>query len=165
MERRRDDRMNRLRWRRDLILFGGLLVILLAVGLVIVGNEREARVDTAATVIALGCETDNSQDETLAALVEISLDPGAAAFGANIDTSKLTQFDVKVIASIARVQQLAADAPPTEQEEVFNRQLAELNDLQPCEALAQAYKDGASITELDEICSATVCRKAEEGTP
>lgn len=165
MERRRDDRMNRLRWRRDLILFGGLLVILLAVGLVIVGDEREARVDTAATVIALGCETDNSQDETLAALVEISLDPGAAAFGANIDASKLTPFDMKVITSIARVQQLTQEAPPTKQEEVFTRQLAELNDLQPCAALAQAYKDGASIDDLDEICGTTICRSAEEEKP
>lgn len=107
-------------------------------------DERTDRIDSASATILLGCLTDNGQDKLLAKLVEVSLAGGT--FGANIDPSQLTPFQLDVISAIAAVQQIAADAPPTKQERVFAKKLAELKDLMPCDEIVEAYRAGDPVS-------------------
>ena len=146
-ERRKTDKVHAA-FRRDLVLFGGLLVFLVGLGFYLNDKQRDERIDANATIIESSCLTNNEQDEILAPLVRVSIDPGSSTFGSNIDPADLTTFDKQVIASIAKVQMLAAEGEPTEQELVFRRQWRRLEEETPCADLAQLYRDGGPINEL-----------------
>lgn len=67
-------------WRRDLILFGALLVLLFGLGYVTlvelvarIEDERTARVEAAAELVERVCQRDNAQDTVLAHLVRTSI--------------------------------------------------------------------------------------------
>lgn len=73
-------RVQRRQWRRDLVLFGALLVILFGVGYatlaILIGRveaERTERVEASAALVEQVCHRDNDQDRALAALVRVSI--------------------------------------------------------------------------------------------
>lgn len=132
-----------------LIIFG--IVVAMAVALHRFENERAERSESVAGHIALTCETDNDQDRLLAKLVRVSLEGGT--FGANIDPSDLTPADVAVLGSIAKVQALAAEAPPTQQQRVFESELENLDRLTPCQALVARYLSGEQVPTTAELNS------------
>lgn len=100
-------------------------------------QERIARVDATSGIIRLFCDTNNEQDTTLAKLVEVSLNGGT--FGEGLDPAKLTQFDIAVLTSIAKVQRMTRD---TTQIKVFRRELARLQDELPCGVLVESFLSG-----------------------
>jgi hypothetical protein len=148
VERRQEARV---RWRRDLILWGSLLIMLFGVGLLMLERERTDREQAGSTIILHDCEINNNQDEILASLLEITLDPRANSFGANIDPADLTPFELQVAAAIRRVRVLAAKAPPTVQQRVFQRRLNELHRLVDCRELADAWREGRKLPPVEEL--------------
>lgn len=106
-------------------------------------DEREARVDSAAAIILLGCVTDNNQDRLLANLVEVSL--SGSTFGGGIDPADLTPYQLEVVTAIAAVQEAAARAPETEQAKVFEQALEDLQSRVPCRRIVRQYRSGEPV--------------------
>lgn len=140
----------------------GILVIALGGGVIVIGNiakeaseaaenaeqavaaaesERLARVSTVSDVINVLCLTNNSQDLTLGDLVAVSIAP-EDAFGSTIDPNDLDTFDLQVLASIARIQEIQGESPLVE---TFRETLRDLQDLTPCKELLEDYRDGGEI--------------------
>jgi len=106
------DCVKRHEWRRDLVLFGALLVVLFGTGyatLVIlidrIEAERGARVETTAALVEQVCRRDNGQDRVLASLVHTTI--------------------------------AVSESPRVDR--VFAEILGRLSDLRRCEELARAY--------------------------
>lgn len=104
-------------WRRDLVLFGALLILLFGVGfasltLLIerIESERDARVAASGALIEQVCRRDNSQDRALAALVRTSI--------------------------------VASEDPRVDH--VFAEVLDQLTDQRHCEEIARRYVRGIS---------------------
>lgn len=126
-----------------LLIVGTILFIRLDNALEAIEDERDNRAVGLSSVIDFGCETDNAQDLTLADLISVSLAGGS--FGANIDLSTLSPGAQAVVAAVAEVQEATANAPPTEQQRVFEEKLKELRDLTSCDELVDAFLDGDTL--------------------
>lgn len=113
-------------------------------------RERSERADSVAGVIELFCDIDNVQDTTLADLVEVSIGSGDSSFGEGIDLSALSEFDLAVLASIAKVQELQATIEGG-LSKVFREKLAELRDLTPCGRIVALFLAAEDVPTLDEL--------------
>lgn len=102
-----------------------------------INAERAARTDVVASIIHDFCTTNNEQDTLLASLVKVSVDSGAT-FGKGIDLSQLTDFDIQVLTSIAKVQQLSEDTD-THLTRLFERKLKSLQNTTDCEAKVASF--------------------------
>lgn len=107
--------------------------------------ERSARIDTVAGIIDQNCSTNNAQDRLLARLLRVSANPDAGGFGAGVDLSTLSSFDLQVLGSIAKVQELTAEGPPNRLQRVFNAKRKELEALTPCQQLVARYLAGEPV--------------------
>lgn len=102
-------------------------------------DERAARAQSVGGIIDLFCTTNNAQDATLAALVDVSLN-GQESFGEGVEG--LTAFDEAVLGTIAKVQQSNSDA---DQQRVFQAVLIDLEDPTRCEQLVRRFQAGKEI--------------------
>jgi hypothetical protein len=112
--------------------------------------ERAARAESVKGIVDLFCAIDNNQDSILAELVAASVESGGT-FGKGIDLTALTDFDVAVLSSIAKVQELDAGASDTHLERTFERNLRELEDLTPCQEIIDRYVEAEEIPSLEEL--------------
>jgi hypothetical protein len=112
--------------------------------------ERAARAQSVAGALLLDCDTNNAQDQLLASLVRASLRNGK--FGEDLDTSRLTAFDLTVLASIARIQ--AASGNASALPHVFRRKLHQLEDLTPCQReIVDRFLAGEPIPTIEQLNS------------
>jgi hypothetical protein len=136
------NRLPRIRWWEGLLT---LAVIVIAVGGALlfarIEDERAARAASITGIIDLFCSDNNAQDRTLAHLVEVSLS-GDASFGAGLDPNALTPFDIQVLTSIGKVQELTED---NSMQRVFRQELANLQDEDNCEGLISKFLAGEEI--------------------
>lgn len=113
-------------------------------------REREARAAVQSEINRYVCQENNKQDTILADLLDISLN-GSQTFGQDIDPSQLTEFDIAVLSSIGKVQELTQAGPPTEQEEVFQDALVKLRNKAPCNAIANAFLEAQDTEDIEAV--------------
>lgn len=125
----------------------GVVLALCAFAVIeIIGNERADRVAANAEVIELTCERNNAQDELLGELVSVS--QGGDTFGSNIDPADLTEQDIAILTSIAKVQKLAKEAPQTEQQKIFEDAEDRLTHPPDCAAIKSRYLSGEPLDSI-----------------
>lgn len=111
-----------------------------------INTEREQRKLVVAQQVENTCTDNNEQDSTLAKLVAVSVQGQTAGFGSGIDPTLLTPFDVQVLTSIAKVQELSQQ-DNDELEQVFAKTLADLRAKRDCEEIVAAYLKGEDPPE------------------
>lgn len=110
-----------------------------AAAVVTIEAERSQRIEVVGQIIKFTCEDNNSQDDTLAALVAVSL--SGSGFTEGIDRSRLTPFDLQVLTTLAKIQRLSQGAN-SHLNRVFERKLRALRDLRECPTIVESYLNG-----------------------
>lgn len=133
---------------RTMIVGAAVFAVTFGVCIVLIVNaqndteaETQQRRATVADLIDLGCNTDNGQDLLLAGLVQASIDESAGNFGSQVAPGELNAFDVQVLHSIEKI----SATQPTHLTRKFERVLAKLRDLAPCDKLVAAFLAGEPI--------------------
>lgn len=128
-------------------------------------NQRDNARDNQASVNAFFCSENNRQDRTLGRLLEVAAGDGEQTFGAGIDPAKLSPFDVRVLRSIAKVQQ--SDPRGETVRSAFHAEQERLQNDTPCHALALrvAEATGADPDSIEIIRLAPEIRQLEKGKP
>lgn len=124
-----------------------------------VRHEREVRAKVQAEINRYVCNENNKQDRILAGLIEVSVS-GTSSFGANIDRSALSPFDLEVLRTIAKVQKLT-EGQPDKLKAVFNRALQQLQAETPCGAVVRAFLAASDTDDLKAIRA--ILREASSG--
>lgn len=150
---------------RALRIGSGLFLAAIVVAVIALGNvatdasnavetaeaERDQRSASVSGVISLFCDINNEQDRLLADLVAASIGSGEdSSFGAGLDPATLTEFDLAVLASIAKVQMQTADTNGT-LPAVFQKKLKQLQDLTPCATIVSLYLAGEEVPQLKDL--------------
>lgn len=97
-----------------------------------INEERVQRLRVQAAFNTFVCGENQEQDDILATLVEASL--ASQTFGAGLDLSSLSEFELGVLAAIAKIQRLAEEEQAGLQR-VFRQALADLRDEADCSFL------------------------------
>lgn len=113
-------------------------------------HERVVRSKVQSEINRYVCNENNKQDRILAGLIEVSLG-GQSSFGAGLDLSQLTEFELEVVKAIGRVQELTEAGGDSEAKSAFERALRELQEETPCTTVVQAFLAASSTDDLEAI--------------
>lgn len=112
-------------------------------------RERLVRSRVQGEINRYVCNENNKQDRLLAGLIEVSIG-GQSSFGAGIDSSSLSPFDLEVIRSIGKVQRLS-ETNPNQLKSAFQRALRQLQAETPCGAVVTAFLAASTTDDLKAI--------------
>lgn len=142
----------------------GVALILSPILYSIFVKQRDNAQNNQASVNAFFCSENNRQDRTLGRLLSVAGGDGQT-FGADVDPATLTPFDLRVLRSIAKVQQ--TDPQGDKVRSAFREEQARLQDDTPCHALALrvAEATGADPDSIEIIRLAPEIRQLEKGKP
>lgn len=124
-------------------------------------DERDARIKVGAEVQHYICAQNNRQDRILADLVESSLQGGGGNFGDGLDPTILTDFDLRVLGVIAKVQ-TATEQGGSGYRLIFKRALAELRSEAPCGRLVKLFEDASNSEDYREVRRVLLAQEALE---
>jgi hypothetical protein len=112
-------------------------------------HERFVRSKVQSEINRYVCSENNKQDRILAGLIEVSIG-GQSSFGAGIDTSSLSPFDLEVIRAIAKVQRLS-EGEGSQLKVAFEEALHQLQKQTPCGEVVQAFLAASTTDDLRAI--------------
>lgn len=126
-----------------------------------INGETDARRAAFSETIDTFCDENNRQDRLLAQVLSVAVNE-TPPFGAGINPDNLSPFDLRVIATIARIQNLSVSGPPSPLQTKLEEQIRELKDLTPCEVLVKLYLAGQPIPGPDQLEKLIKSGKLEE---